>query len=116
MRYLSPIPQEHKAIVLAGLVVLALLGVEAVFGGRGVLHLQRLHTQQERAEAIVFRLADENRQLREHLDRLDHDDSYLEELARERLGWIRPGERVYRVHSGNRVQAEGEIPIRARQP
>ncbi len=38
-----------------------------------------------------------NARVREHLRRLETDDAYLEKLARERLGWIRPGERVYRV-------------------
>ena len=35
--------------------------------------------------------------MREHLQRLETDDAYLEKIARERLGWIKPGELVYRV-------------------
>lgn len=106
MRYLPPVPGKYKVAVLGGIALLALLGIDAVFGSRGALHLQRLHTQQEEAEAIAFQLADENRQRREHLDRLERDDSYLERHARQRLGWIRTGERLYRVHRGESEPAE----------
>ena len=62
-----------------------------------MLHLQRLDQQQAHAEAIAFTLAQENERLRERLLRLEHDDALLEKLARERLGWIKSGEFVYRV-------------------
>ena len=111
MRYLPPVPGKYKAAVLGGIAVLALLGIDAVFGSRGALHLQRLQVQQEEAEAIAFQLADENRRQREHLDRLEQDDAYLEQLARERLGWIRPGERLYRLHRGEPDLAEDPDPL-----
>lgn len=97
MRYLPAVPRNYKGVILAGIVVLALLGFSAIFGSRGVLHLHRLRGEQRAAEAVAFRLADENRTLREHLRRVEHDDTYLEKLARERLGWIKPGELVYRL-------------------
>jgi len=68
----------------------------AVFGSRGLVHLLQLQQQQADAEAVAYALASENQRLREHLERLENDDRYLERLARERLGWIKPGEIVYR--------------------
>lgn len=97
MRLLPPLPLKYKAVVAGGVVVLALCAVSAVFGTGGVVHLRRLQQQQTAAEAQAYALAARNARVREHLARLEHDDAYLERIVRDRLGWIRPGERVYRV-------------------
>ena len=97
MGYLAPLPWKHKAVVGAGIAVLVLCAVSAVFGSGGVVHLRRLQAQQAHVEGTAFDLAQRNARLRDHLQRLETDDDYLEKIARERLGWIRPGELVYRV-------------------
>jgi cell division protein FtsB len=97
MGYLTPLPGKYKAVVAAGIVVLALCGVSAVFGSGGLVQLRRLQEQQAQEEAAAFALAQRNAQIREHLQRLDSDDAYLEKVVRERLGWIKPGEVVYRI-------------------
>ena len=88
---------KHKAVVAGALALLALCGVSAVFGSGGVVHLRRLYAEQVVAEQQAYDLARRNAQLREHLAKLDHDDAYLEKVVREHLGWVKPGERVYRV-------------------
>jgi len=97
MGYLSPLPLKHKAVVAAGIGVLGLCAVSAVFGSGGVVHLRRLQDEQAQEEATAYALAQRNNNLRDHLQRLETDDAYLEKVARERLGWIKPGELVYRV-------------------
>lgn len=97
MGYLTPLPWKYKAVVGAGIIVLMLCAMSAVFGSGGVVQLRRLQAQQAGAEATAFSLADRNARLRQHLQRLETDDAYLEKVVRERLGWIKPGELVYRV-------------------
>ncbi len=97
MGSLSPLPWKHKAVVAGGVVALALCAVSAVFGGGGVVDLRRLQAEQAQGEATAFALAQHNAELRDHLRRLETDDAYLEKVVRERLGWIKPGEVVYRV-------------------
>lgn len=97
MGYLTPLPWKHKSIVAVGVAVLGLCALSAVIGSGGVIHLRRLQAQQAEAELNAFTLAQRNARLRDHLDRIEHDDAYLEKLARERLGWIKQGEVVYRV-------------------
>lgn len=97
MGYLTPLPWKYKAVVAAGVVALALCAVSAVFGSGGVVDLRRLQEEQVQEEASAFGLAQRNAQLRDHLQRLESDDAYLEKVVRERLGWIKPGEVVYRV-------------------
>ena len=88
---------KYKAVVIAGIALLALCAVSAVFGSGGVVQLRRLYAEQAQAEAQAYELAQRNQEMRDHLVRLDGDDGYLEKVVRERLGWIKPGERVYRV-------------------
>ena len=97
MSLLTPLPWKHKVVVAAGVAVLGLCAVSAVFGSGGVVHLRRLQAEQAATEAEVFALEQRNARLGDHLRRLADDDAYLEKLARERLGWVKPGERVYRV-------------------
>jgi cell division protein FtsB len=97
VRYLSPLPWKHKAIVGVGIAALVLCALSAVFGSGGVVHLRRLQAEQAQAEGSAFALAQRNAQLRDHLQRLETDDAYLEKVVRERLGWIKPGELVYHV-------------------
>ena len=46
-----------------------------------------------------FLLQRENEALRERIYRIRNDDRYLEKIAREELGLVRPGEIVYRFPS-----------------
>lgn len=97
MTSLTSLSRKYKVVLLGGVVTLVLFAVSAVTGSWGWVHLRRLYAQQESLEAMAFHLERENAKLREHLRRLETDDAYLEKLARERLGWIRPGDLVYRV-------------------
>jgi cell division protein FtsB len=97
MRYLTPLSWKYKAVVAAGIAALVVCAFFAVFGSGGVVHLRKLQVQQLQTEATAFALAQRNARLRDHLQRLDGDDAYLEKVVRERLGWIKPGEIVYRV-------------------
>ena len=101
MRHLPPLPWKYKIVVLAGIAVLVLCAFSAVFGSGGVVQLRRLHAQQRQVEAAAFGLAQRNAHTREHLQRLESDDGYLEKVVRERLGWIKPGEIVYRLDRRN---------------
>ena len=96
-RFLPPLPAKYKGVVLIGFIWLGVCAAFAVYGSRGLNDLHRLERAQEEAEDIAFRLKQRNQALRGHLYRLEHDDAYLEKVAREKLGWIKPGEMVYRV-------------------
>ncbi len=97
MSVLTPLSWKDKAVIGAGVVLLALCAVSAVFGSGGVINLRRLQAQQLQAEAQAFALGERNARLREHLQKLESDNAYLEKVVRERLGWVKPGELVYRV-------------------
>ncbi len=76
---------------------IVLLATFAVYGEHGLLHLRRLQIEQRLLDHTTFDLQQHNERLRVHLQRIESDDLYLERIARERLGLVRPGERVYRT-------------------
>jgi len=76
--------------------LLVALVLFTAFGERGVFHLWRLWGEKKQLEDKNFLLQKENESLRERAYRIRHDDLYLEKIAREELGLVRPGEMVYR--------------------
>jgi cell division protein FtsB len=76
--------------------LLVALALFTAFGERGVFHLWRLWGEKKHLEDKNFLLQMENEALRERVSRIRRDDLYLEKIAREELGLVRPGEMVYR--------------------
>ncbi len=89
------------------LVLYVLLAYSTVWGQRGVWHLIQLSHEQRLLERRVRTVLRDNAELQQRLWRLQHDDAFLEKIAREGLGLVRHGETVYRCR--NR-------PVTASQP
>lgn len=73
---------------------------------------RQLHAQQRNIaaeEAKLAALAEENTILEQRLARLQ-DPDYIEKLAREQLGMVRPGEIAYVVVSPDASKPEDETP------
>ncbi len=94
---LSKISQRWIIYAFAALFVT--LSLFTAFGERGVLRLWHLRGERGKLSERNFLLHKENETLRERIYRLRHDDLYLEKIAREDLGLVRPGEIVYRFAS-----------------
>ncbi len=97
MALLPPPPRKYKGTLLSCVLALVLLVVAAVDGEHGLIHLLRMRSEQTALEHTAFDLQQQNEQLRQRIQRLRSDDHYLEQLARERLGLVKPGEIMYRV-------------------
>ena len=82
----------------AGMCLLLLLAL--FFGEMG---LPRYFSMREHAQQLEREIRDIQRatvMLRGEIDRLEHDPARIEQLARERLGYVRKGETVYQVVPG----------------
>jgi len=75
---------------------LALLSL-IFFAENGLLDLIRMKRQIRNMQATTRTLMEENARLKGEIELLKTDDKYLEEMARKRFGFIREGEKVYRV-------------------
>ena len=68
-----------------------------VFSENGLVDYVKLKGQVKAIDVSTARLQKENLTLKGEIERLTRDDKYLEELARQRYGFIREGEKVYRI-------------------
>jgi cell division protein FtsB len=71
--------------------------VDAIVGDRGLLATLRARDQFEAANAALAQQRADNDKLREEVSRLTSDPAAIEELARDELGLMRPGEKVFIV-------------------
>jgi cell division protein FtsB len=97
MALLPSLPRKYKGTFAACVVGLILFVIAAVFGGHGLIHLQRMRIEQQELEQLAFNLQQGNERLRQQIRRLQSDDGYIEKLARERLGLVKHDEVIYRV-------------------
>lgn len=97
MKWLSQILRRWPVYLLSSLILL--LVVYTIVGERGVFHLWRLGGEKITLDEQNYRLQKENEALRRRITRLRQDDFYLEQVAREELNLVRPGEVVYRFPS-----------------
>jgi cell division protein FtsB len=79
----------------AALALAALLVYVFVFSRHGYLRRRELARENERLRQELEELRAENAVLHEELSRLD-DPAAVEKLAREKLGLVKEGEKVYR--------------------
>jgi cell division protein FtsB len=93
--------RQRLAIVAAAGVSTALVAA-ILFGSRGLLRLRTLTTEEAAIKQRIGGLLLENQRLRTQLHALRTDDRYVERLAREQLGFVRPGDVVYRFPGPNR--------------
>jgi len=91
----------HGLTAFLAVAIVAVAG-SVLFGGDGVAQLRRLRAERQQLGQAAIALANANHALREQIGRLRHDDLYLESLAREELGLVRPDEIVYRFRRAAR--------------
>jgi len=94
MNWRFRLPERWLHYVLA--LGIVLLCFTAIGGDRGLLHLARLKSEKQRLDEQNYRLQKENESLQRQITRLRRDDLYLEQVAREELHLVRPGEIIYR--------------------
>jgi cell division protein FtsB len=97
MKISEQLSRRWQVYLLASLMLL--LFVYTIVGARGAVHLWRLRGEKVSLDEQNYRLQKENETLRQRIFRLRTDDRYLEEVARQELNLVRPGEVVYRFPS-----------------
>ena len=95
------IPKQSDNIKLrligVGLFVIFLSLLVSLFGERGVLGLYELKRSNAQEASNNKQLRERNQKLMSEIADLKYGGSVLEELAREDLGMIKPGETFFKV-------------------
>ena len=78
-------------VLLAGTILI----IDAFVGDKGLLAMLQAREQYEVLEQSLQAVRAENAKLREDARRLREDPTAVEELARQELGLIKPGEKLF---------------------
>lgn len=87
--------RSGRLVFLITLVISSIALAFALFRPGGVLEVYQLSGRIEAAKEEIEALRGENARLREEIQALREDPRTLERIAREELGLVRPGEKVY---------------------
>ncbi|MDF1577851.1 MAG: septum formation initiator family protein [Desulfurivibrionaceae bacterium] len=89
--------RDHKTrkLIKMGWVAVLLISAWVLFSPWGAVRHYRVSKNLRRIEAANAELRDNNRQLREEIDRLLNDPAYIEDIARQQHGLLRNNEFVY---------------------
>ncbi len=90
--------RRRRRLVLAGLLLVPVLAF-LVFSSYGLGSRLRLEMEQADIHERIDAAQERRDSLETAIERLHSDTLYIERLARERFGMIRPGERVYLLDS-----------------
>ena len=93
--------------VVGGLVLAALLAYVFIFSRHGYSRRRELASENDRLRLELQEMRAENARLREELSRLD-DPEAVEKLAREKLGLVKEGEKVYRFVEKDKKRENAE--------
>ena len=74
--------------------------------GMGFIHWVELKSEESRLKKEVAHLQIENRRLSEEAHRLREDPAYAEAVARQQLGFTRPGETIVKFTNRKTIQVK----------
>jgi len=90
-----PLPSLGRKIGVIGLAfILIVLLIAAIFGRKGLIEIARVRRQHAALVQEVERLKEEKALLEKELAELEKNPAAVEKEAREKLGLIKPDEKV----------------------
>jgi len=90
-----PFARRHaRELLILGFLLLIL---HDIFGPHGVLAMRRSIKEAEQIRQDLQRLNEENRKLEGHVKALKTDPQTIEGIARDEMGLVRPGERIFKL-------------------
>ena len=87
-------PRVARVLLIA---LVGLIGLIFVVGDVGLWKLWGAQRQMKNLEAKIIELEKKNALLSAEIEYLKDDPFTIEKVAREKYGYLRPGERVYRI-------------------
>jgi len=89
---LEDVIKKHGFTLLMSALLFSLIFTEG-----GILGYVKAKMDIRRVNAEIHKIEQENVLLLRELDKLQRDDRYLEEMVRKKYGFLREGERLYRI-------------------
>ena len=91
---LTPLQENRLLKIVIVLIIISVVWI--LFApGTGVYSLMKQRSKAVELEKQTEALRKSNEKLQAEIDRLKHDDAYLEQVAREKYGLLKKNERVF---------------------
>jgi cell division protein FtsB len=88
--------RRQKIILGAVVIALCYFMLVVLFGDNGLLELNRKHHTHQQLLGQNERLTRENLKMYRTIDRLQNDPAFIESVARQELGLVRPDELIFK--------------------
>jgi cell division protein FtsB len=89
------VPPAQRFVTIVLIVATSALVLNVLVGARGLPAVLKARRDHQAVSIELQRIRQENATLRREVDRLRTDPDAIEELARQELGFISPGEKVF---------------------
>tara|TARA_B110000116_G_C16672052_1_gene506688 strand:+ start:323 stop:643 length:321 start_codon:yes stop_codon:yes gene_type:complete len=86
--------------------VLSLFVVVLVFNDFGLITYFKLQNKQNQLDKELQQLLIQQNDLRSEIIKLQTDQNYIEQIAREKFMMVKPGERIYRVNEDKEIDQQ----------
>lgn len=87
-------------------IVLSLFVVVLVFNDFGLITYFKLQNKQNQLDKELQQLLIQQNDLRSEIIKLQTDQNYIEQIAREKFMMVKPGERIYRVNEDKEIDQQ----------
>ncbi|OGR08254.1 MAG: hypothetical protein A2511_14765 [Deltaproteobacteria bacterium RIFOXYD12_FULL_50_9] len=87
-------PNKNRSKILLGIIIV-LAGLYLIFSPHGIVHYTRQKNEMTRLREVNAALALQNSSLQQEINRLKNDPTYLEEVARNKYGFLKKNEIYY---------------------
>mgnify|MGYP001457842676 FL=1 len=87
-------------------IILALGAMLLFFNDMGIIKWYQLKQKRLHIRNEIDHLILKEKDLTAELDRLENDDEYIKNIARERFHMVKPGEKVFRVIDRRKVKKD----------
>ena len=84
-------------------IILILGSLFLLLNDMGILKWYQMKKERNNIQIAINQLILEEKSLMEELDRLENDEEYLKNIAREQFHMVKPGEKVFRVIDRRKV-------------
>ena len=106
----------HRRIIWGvGAVVSFYLLVPLIVGDMGLVKYFKMRRTHHQLQEEIQQVSDENKKIEDEIHALRSDPAKIEQLARERLGLVRPGEVVYQFQPTSGTESPA-APQATRRP
>ncbi len=92
-----PFLNKTRTVFIILLALAVGLALTLIYSNRGYRQLLRLKQEQKIIESANEELEEQNRKLMMQIDKIKNDPRYIEEVARKKLGLVRPDELIFKL-------------------